>query len=82
MADIRARLTALEVGPKPQAAVPAAPKKIVLDEELIAVISAAVAAYLGKKPHIRQIQLIGSPAWGMQGRVTIQASHVLSGASF
>lgn len=49
-----------------------------LNEELILVISAAIAAFLGKKPHIRQIHLIGSAAWAQQGRVTIQASHALS----
>jgi methylmalonyl-CoA carboxyltransferase large subunit len=48
-------------------------------EELIAVIGAAVAAYLGKKAHVRQIRMISSPAWGMQGRVTIQASHHVGG---
>ena len=52
-----------------------------LDEELIAVISSAIAAFLGKKPHIRQIRLIGSAAWAQQGRVTIQASHALSAYS-
>jgi methylmalonyl-CoA carboxyltransferase large subunit len=49
-----------------------------LSEELVLVISAAVAAFLGKRPHIRQIRLIGSAAWAQQGRVTIQASHSLS----
>jgi methylmalonyl-CoA carboxyltransferase large subunit len=49
-----------------------------LDEELILVIGAAIAAFLGKKAHVRQIQLIGSAAWAQQGRVTIQASHALS----
>jgi methylmalonyl-CoA carboxyltransferase large subunit len=49
-----------------------------LDEELLLVISAAIAAFLGKKPHIRQIQLLGHAAWVQQGRVTIQASHRLS----
>jgi methylmalonyl-CoA carboxyltransferase large subunit len=52
-----------------------------LDEELIVTISAAIAAFLGKKPHIRQIRLIGSAAWAQQGRVTIQASHALSAYS-
>jgi methylmalonyl-CoA carboxyltransferase large subunit len=59
-----------------QAAVPAG-----LDEELIVIISSAIAAFLGKKPHIRQIRLIGSTAWAQQGRVTIQASHALSAYS-
>lgn len=49
-----------------------------LDEELVLVISAAIAAFLGKKPHIRQIQLVGHAAWAQQGRVTIQASHRLA----
>jgi methylmalonyl-CoA carboxyltransferase large subunit len=48
-----------------------------LSEELVLVIGAAVAAYLGNKPHIRQIRLLRSDAWAQQGRATIQASHVL-----
>src|SRR5690242_20711656 len=49
-----------------------------LSEELILVISAAVAAFLGKKPHIRQIRLLGVTNWAQQGRVMIQASHALA----
>jgi len=49
-----------------------------LSEELILVIGAAIAAFVGKKAHIRQIHLIPSAAWAQQGRVTIQASHELS----
>jgi methylmalonyl-CoA carboxyltransferase large subunit len=49
-----------------------------VSEEIIAVISAALAAYLGVKPHIRQISLIGGASWAQQGRVTIQASHALA----
>jgi methylmalonyl-CoA carboxyltransferase large subunit len=48
-----------------------------LSEELILVISAAIAAFLGKKPHIRQIRLVSTAAWAQQGRATIQASHAL-----
>jgi methylmalonyl-CoA carboxyltransferase large subunit len=48
-----------------------------LSEELVLVISAAIAAYLGKKPHIRQIRLLGTAGWAQQGRLTIQASHAL-----
>ena len=62
--------------PPPAPATPAAADG--LNEELVLVISAAIAAFLGKKPHIRQIRLIGSAAWAQQGRVTIQASHALS----
>ena len=49
-----------------------------LSEELVLVISAAIAAFLGKKPHIRQIRLLGASSWAQQGRVTIQASHDFS----
>jgi len=48
-----------------------------LSEEIVLVIAAAVAAFLGKKAPIRQIRLLGSAAWAQQGRVTIQASHTL-----
>jgi methylmalonyl-CoA carboxyltransferase 12S subunit len=49
-----------------------------LTDELIFVISAAIAAFLGKKPHIRQIRLLGATGWAQQGRVMIQASHALA----
>jgi methylmalonyl-CoA carboxyltransferase large subunit len=47
-----------------------------VDEDLILTISAAVAAYLGVKPKIRQIRLVSNPQWVQQGRATIQASHI------
>ena len=47
-------------------------------EELVATISAAIAAYLGVKPHIRQIRLLSNARWAQQGRASIQASHQLS----
>ncbi|QEH31844.1 hypothetical protein OJF2_03090 [Aquisphaera giovannonii] len=49
-----------------------------LSEETVLVIASAIAAFLGKRAHIRQIRLIRSDAWAQQGRVTIQASHALS----
>jgi len=49
-----------------------------ISEELVLVISAAIAAFLGKKPRIRQIHLLGHEAWAQQGRVMIQASHRLA----
>jgi methylmalonyl-CoA carboxyltransferase large subunit len=61
----------------PSAAAAAPPAAPVLSEELVTILSAAIAAYLGKKPHIRQIRLLGSAAWAQQGRVTVQASHRL-----
>ena len=45
---------------------------------LLLVLSAAVAAYLGKRPHIRAVRLLGSSAWAQQGRVFVQASHQLN----
>ncbi len=69
---------ALAAKADPAATAPPAVKAEGLSEELILVISAAIAAFLGKKPHIRQIRLLGSAAWVQQGRVTIQASHALS----
>ncbi len=94
LARLGERVAALETaaGVAPRAAAPTAPaakaapaatapptaKAEGLSEELVLVISAAIAAFLGKKPHIRQIRLLGSAAWAQQGRVTIQASHALS----
>jgi methylmalonyl-CoA carboxyltransferase large subunit len=65
-----------------RAAAPAAPAPAAegLSEEQVLVISAAVAAFLGKKAHIRQIRLLGSAAWAQLGRTTIQASHALGHA--
>ena len=74
LAEDRAVAKAPETAPPP--AQPVAANE--LSEELILIISAAIAAFLGKKPHIRQIHLIGSAAWAQEGRVTIQASHALS----
>jgi methylmalonyl-CoA carboxyltransferase large subunit len=61
--------------PKKVAAAPDIPEPI--SEETLLVISAAVAAFLGERRRIRQIRLISSTAWAMQGRVSIQASHQL-----
>ena len=57
------------------------PHQEVVDEALILTISAAVAAYLGLKPRIRQIRLVSNPQWVQQGRATIQASHELASRS-
>src|SRR6516225_3794229 len=64
--------------PQAPAPPPSTPRAEPLSEELVLVISAAIAAFLGKKAHVRAIRLIGSAAWAQQGRVTIQASHALS----
>jgi methylmalonyl-CoA carboxyltransferase large subunit len=79
---LQARIAALE-----QAAAPTTVPRSAADErsatpavreELLAVISAALAAYLGVKPVIRQVTLLSGASWAQQGRVTIQASHALA----
>ena len=49
-----------------------------ISEEVLLLISAAVAAFLGERRRIRQIRLLNSSAWALQGRVSIQASHRLA----
>jgi methylmalonyl-CoA carboxyltransferase large subunit len=51
--------------------------KAEITEEEVLAISAALAAYLGVRVHIRQIRLVSSHAWAQEGRVSIQASHRL-----
>jgi methylmalonyl-CoA carboxyltransferase large subunit len=60
--------------PSPAAIALVAPRGEVTDEILM-VISAAVAAFLGKRAHVRQIRFLGSTAWAEQGRVSVMASH-------
>lgn len=71
------RLEAATVASRPPSA-PPAPAEEITEAEIIAV-SAALAAYLGVRPRIRQIRLLSSAAWAQQGRVSIQASHHLVG---
>jgi len=88
LARLADRLAALEAGaprpapaPAPAAAAPppapapAAPEPI--SEEVVLVLSAAIAAFLGKKPVIRQIRILSSEGWSHAGRVSIQGSHAL-----
>jgi methylmalonyl-CoA carboxyltransferase large subunit len=82
LTNLAARVDAMENGnASPQSAapepVPAEAVKAPVSDEIVAAISAVVAAYFGERVHIRQIRLIGSPAWAQQGRVSIQASHRL-----
>jgi methylmalonyl-CoA carboxyltransferase large subunit len=74
VARLGQRVAALEGAATPKAPAPALAEQGV-SEEIVLVIAAAVAAFLGKKAHVRQIRLLGSAAWTQQGRVTIQASH-------
>lgn len=83
LARLAERVAALEAELRAHAAAVAAardagPPEEELDEALVAVIGAAVAAYLGKKPRIRSIRVLSSPEWARQGRMHIQASHALA----
>lgn len=79
LAQLSDRLTQIEqavaVRPGGSSVAPAEADNVA--EDLASVIAAAVAAYLGVRPHIRQIRLVGDASWAQQGRVTIQASHAL-----
>lgn len=82
--ELRERLRKLEALVSAPAAPPAPPAvkaAPVVSEgvtpEIVLAITAAVAAFLGKRATIRQIHLVGSSAWAQQGRATVQASHSL-----
>ena len=56
------------------------PQKEELSPEILAVLSSAVAAFIGKQARIRSVALLGQGSvspWAQQGRVSIQASHLL-----
>ena len=63
------------------AAPPLAPEKAdEITPETITILTAAVAAFLGKRARIRGARLVrpaSSSAWAQQGRVFVQASHNL-----
>ena len=77
IAEMAKRLERLEHGESVEVA--EAPESVsarMTEDEMLAV-SAAIAAYLGVRAHIRQIRLVSTSAWAQQGRVSIQASHSL-----
>jgi methylmalonyl-CoA carboxyltransferase large subunit len=67
--------------PAPAAApAPVAPKQEEeqIEPEILMVIAAAVAAFMGHKARIRRVRRSATPGmnpWAQQGRVSIQASH-------
>ena len=77
-----AKLEAPEQAPISVAAPPPVAEPVPVEEEIPAeillAISAAVAAYLGERPHIRAVRLVSTTRWSQEGRVSIQASHRLS----
>jgi len=51
--------------------------------EIMSIIAAAVTTFLGKKVRIRSARMLQSPyevinPWAQQGRISIQASHILA----
>jgi len=65
-------------GPPPPVAGPPPPVEVEPSEEVLAVIAAAVAAYLGHKTRLKHVWLDSASTWAQQGRVSIQASHALA----
>jgi methylmalonyl-CoA carboxyltransferase large subunit len=45
--------------------------------DVVLAISAAVAAYLGKRAKVRQIHLRDSTGWAQQGRASVMGSHTI-----
>lgn len=77
--ELTGRIQKLETMPEVAAALqPPPPPVEEISEETLLMLSAAIAAYLGKKPVIRQIRLVTSPTWANVGRASIQASHALT----
>ena len=86
--DLDERVRGLEAKLSPQpapapvaaASVPVAEKQAEeeqIEPEILMVIAAAVAAFMGHKAKIRRVRSIsgGVNPWAQQGRVSIQASH-------
>jgi methylmalonyl-CoA carboxyltransferase 12S subunit len=79
--DMEARIHTLEARLGEAVKQPAAAKNVAeerIDPEILMVIAAAVAAFMGRKAHIRRVRRSVAPGmnpWAQQGRVTIQASH-------
>jgi methylmalonyl-CoA carboxyltransferase 12S subunit len=81
VARLESRVAQLETAPAQTGRGPGpgwAPPQDRVDPETVMMISAAIAAYLGKKPHIRSIRVVGSGAWAQQGRASIQAWYSVS----
>ncbi|NLT57265.1 MAG: hypothetical protein GXX79_22425 [Actinomycetales bacterium] len=57
----------------------AAASPAALPAEVVLAISAAVAAYLGKRAVVKQIHFAGDTAWAQQGRAAVQSSHFVHG---
>jgi methylmalonyl-CoA carboxyltransferase 12S subunit len=71
---LESQLAVAKGTPPPEQSTPVEAERGV-SSEVVLIISAAVAAFLGKRASIRQIRLSGESPWAMQGRATVQASH-------
>jgi methylmalonyl-CoA carboxyltransferase large subunit len=60
-----------------EARLEALPAEPPIPPDILLVISAAVAAYLGKRAPIRFISASRNTAWARQGRAGLQTSHTL-----
>ncbi|HYO81057.1 MAG TPA: hypothetical protein VES20_06630 [Bryobacteraceae bacterium] len=84
IAQMEGPIVETAVEPPPPAAASGALHEAAPDDEpaipqdVLLALSAAVAAYLGERQHIRAVRLIGSTRWSQEGRVSIQASHRLT----
>jgi methylmalonyl-CoA carboxyltransferase large subunit len=47
-------------------------------EHVVLAISAAVAAFLGKRATVKQIHLVGDTTWAREGRAYVQSVHSAS----
>jgi hypothetical protein len=72
---LQPKSTPIAAPPKPQ------PVKEEITAEVLAIIAAAVAQFVGAGARIRSTRMVPVPegnAWAQQGRVIIQASHNLA----
>jgi hypothetical protein len=78
------KTSAPKTPPKPEAVIPAPkppPVKEEITPEILAIIAAAVAQFVGAGARIRSTRMVPvaeGNAWAQQGRVIIQASHNLA----
>jgi methylmalonyl-CoA carboxyltransferase 12S subunit len=63
--------------PASELAVPTRAAGDEISDDTLAIITAAVAAFLGVRAHVRTVRLQASDAWAQQGRVSIMASHAM-----
>jgi TolA-binding protein len=86
IAELTARFSeaaSLQATAASPAQAPGKPEHPSVTPEIMSMIAAAVTEFLGKKVRIRSARMLQSPyevinPWAQQGRVSIQASHILA----